>query len=122
MLVKKTTQEHYETYAAMVELIGARSIAPWVPADKETLVECYKKDPHLNNIALRKWDRTPNEQDLYSSPLYIAFRRRVPKGMGLSICDCVCTLKHYAIYHVIEATPQFDTVENIMEESRRKKS
>lgn len=45
-----------EKYESIVKAIGMEKLVKFLPADKETLDEEYRKDFHLNGIKLMLWD------------------------------------------------------------------
>ena len=85
----KTGQEveWHEYMSRVVSKIGIENIKPFLPTDLETIKEKLKKDPHLNNIPLRLWDRSAE----CIRPLLIS------NGITThSLSDRVCILKETA--------------------------
>lgn len=91
----KTTREFYDKYAKMVKdahisLKGSKTFGT-----KEELFQKYKKDPHLNNIPLRKFE------SLYYSLLPSA------RKFVRSPAENTCLFKHLIIYEVLGMGPEF---------------
>jgi hypothetical protein len=106
-LEKKTTREHYEEYSNLVDAIGESLVYSFLPEKNvDKLREAFLEDEHLNSIPLKEWDRVrtgASTKEMYKSPVYLTFKRR-QRGMPLSMADCVCALKHCAIYRVLGVT------------------
>jgi hypothetical protein len=128
-LVVKTTREHYAKYAAMAEGAGIDKLKVLVPDYVQEmdgrnrtgrLRRLVELDPHLNNIPLHLWDKVSGLQlhhsgtrttsgGVFSLLLSAVERGTLPKPKGgFSLGDCVCLLKHVAIFHVAGATPAFE--------------
>jgi hypothetical protein len=116
----KTSREHYEKFAEVVQKIGVEKLLPFVPW-QDRLEAYFMQDPHLNNVPLPLWDGIKQGLCIRSWVTFdgmAAHVRQHPVAKlafaagykSWSCSDIVCTLKHVAIYHVIKAQPEFDDV------------
>lgn len=88
---------HEEVFSKVVNGIGLDVCAMYMPASIETLRDALVKDPHLNNIKIKEWDRM---HDLFRH----AFRQIGVNRLSLS--DTVCTLKQAARMLVVRDYPE----------------
>ncbi len=95
MKTVKISKAHYEKYANIVSKKGNLHI----PATKDEIIKALESgDRHLNTISIRKWDA-------YASSVGATNWK---DGEALSsLAGQVCTLKHYAIFHVAGYKPVF---------------
>lgn len=48
---------HEEVYTRAINVLGGLDeVLKYVPFTLEELTEAYKKDPHFNNLPMKKWD------------------------------------------------------------------
>ncbi len=48
---------HREKYHRIIEFLGGlNAIIPYIPFTKEEIAKAIEKDPHLNNLSMKKWD------------------------------------------------------------------
>jgi len=90
-----TTRSHFNKYSEIVSKKSRLSI----PATKEVIIQMIESgDEHLSSIPLKEWD--------YYAHSVGATRWEGGKGYK-SLSEQVCTLKHYAIFHVAKYKPVF---------------
>ena len=91
-LIHKASKSHYEKYRDMAKSAGVSFKRDKKPMGytRDELIELYKKDQHLNNIPLRKFDAMTNMLNAYH-----VVKRTLAEG--------VCLYKHLLIYEVIGA-------------------
>jgi len=96
-LTKKTSRGHYEKFGEMM-LACINLEVPFekfAGTDKERLIDLFRADPLLNQFSLKVFD------------LSYPFNRRI-KGGPKCLADNCCMLKHWLIYEVIGAEPDFE--------------
>ena len=87
---KRLKREHYDKYEALAQKMGIRALINIVPFEKQELINAYADDEHFNNLRLRQWDAMQS---------WVMITAVQP----MSLCDCVCVLKHVARYHIVGA-------------------
>ena len=88
---------HEELFTKVVNGIGLDFCKPYMPVTTDELRDALKKDPHLNNIKLKKWEDMHAQ---FSHAFhYIGVNR-------LSMSDMTCTLKQAARMLVAEEYPE----------------
>jgi lipoprotein-anchoring transpeptidase ErfK/SrfK len=107
----RTTRAYYEKYARMSEEAKIR-VQVSKDCDGESVTsfgkvawirEGYNSDPHLNFIALKRFDT------------FHPYHRGIPKGPR-SLAETTCVLKHSLIYDVLGLAPEFTDNEEASEE------
>jgi hypothetical protein len=90
---------HQELYTKVVNGIGLEVCEKYIPVSIEKLRDALQVDPHLNSIALKKWDNAANR----------AFRHtfRLIKVDTISLSEAVCTLKQAARMLVERDYPEY---------------
>ncbi len=95
MKTVEKSRAHYEKYANIV----SKKSCLHIPATKDEVIKALESgDIHLNTIPLRKWDAY--------APSVGATNWKDGKALS-SLAGQVCTLKHYAIFHVAGYKPVF---------------
>jgi len=98
-MINKTTRSHYEKYKEMARDCHVTFKNKEFPMDrtKETIIELFKRDNHLNNIPLYEFD----------SYFYVGKFYHGREWIPSSLAENVCMYKHLLIYEVVGAEPVF---------------
>jgi len=92
-----TTKSHFDKYDEIVKKKYDLTYA--IPATKKEIIEAIEAgDFALNTIKLPKWDGRAHNVGATAWRDGKAFK---------SLAEQVCTLKHFAIYHLAGYKPQF---------------
>ena len=115
---------HEEKYEALAQRIGIPDLVARIPADRESVARAIASgDEYLNSIPIAKWDRAAEAWSCVPKQDARLYARRercaccgngtryvVPptsdlwRGVGLSLAERVCVLKHVALHHYTHAT------------------
>lgn len=77
-------QTHHDKYEKIVNDIGLGTCIRIIPVSYETIQKALEKDSALNTIPLKIWDAEAPRIAHYIRQLGIT---------GITLADCVCTLK-----------------------------
>lgn len=91
--VKETGEimSHEEFYTNVVNGIGLGTLVGLLPATKEKIQECLKKDENLNNIPLADWDECAKHMKFYIGRIGVK-----SISLGQSVCILKQTARMYA--------------------------
>ena len=100
---------HYQEFETLAQKIGIGKLVRAVPADETEIRSVLSQgDKHLNLIPLFRWDmaaigtgeRARATYGWGRPEDYRALPGNIFYGMGLSLADRVCVLKHVARHHI----------------------
>jgi len=116
VVIKLYEYDYYSYYEGLAQHIGVANLIRILPFDKEQISSSlHSGDEHLNRLPLPKWDVAAGcsyktwKNLIFTSddPTKVSWKPPwdKTKGMGLSIANRVCVLKHVAKYYVGDANP-----------------
>ncbi len=89
----KTTRSFFDEYAAKARVYASLwSGSKYAGYTKEQWTAMYLQDPHLNQLGNPFFDK-----------YWIIFHSKAINSLSMNCC----AMKHYIIYHVIGAEPEF---------------